>query len=309
MLGIAFFKGQPTDFIIKYVGGQITQQGLGRTFYYLTLNTQIVVIPTSTRDANFIFNELTNNFQSVTLQGQFTYRIVNPTQAATQLNFAYDTRRQTYAAKDPESLPARIANIIQMETRREIQRRTLEETLRQSQEIAAVTLASIQQQALLAPLGVELTNLYFLSAKPTPEVAKALEAQYRETLLRQADEAIYARRGAAVEEERKIKESERATEIALEQQRHDLIALEGDNAQQEAEYKGRATETLAEFEARAAEKALAVYQTMDPRVVLAVALKQMGENARRIGSLNITTETLGSLLNAPSPVAPAEEAR
>ena len=307
MFGIAFFKGQPTDYLIKYVGGRVARQGMGQSFYYLTLNTQVAVIPTSTRDANFVFNELTNNFQAVTLQGQFTYRIANPAQAATQLNFAWDTRRQTYLAKDPDSLPARIANIVQMETRREIQQRTLEETLRQSQEIAAAALAHIREAALLSPLGVELTNLYFLSAKPTPEVAKALEAQYRETLLRQADEAIYARRGAAVAEERKIKESERATEIALEEQRRALITLEGDNARLEAENKGQALETLADFEARAAEKTLAVYKDMDPRSVLAIALKEMGENARKIGSLNITTETLGSLLNTPATSASVEE--
>lgn len=300
MFGIAFFKGQPTDYILKYVGGRVTKEGPGRAFYYLPHNTQIVVIPTSTRDASFVFNELTNNFQSVTLQGQFTYRIADPARAAALLNFAYDPRRQQYLAKDPESLPARIANIVQIETRREIQSRTLEETLRQSQEIAQAAAARIQGQALLATLGVELTSLYFLAAKPTPEVAKALEAQYRETLLRQADEAIYARRGAAVTEERKIKESERATEIALEEQRQALIALEGDNAQREAEYQGRAAETLAEFEARAAEKTLAVYAAMDPRRVLAIALKEMGGNANRIGSLNITTETLASLLNAPT---------
>ena len=51
MLGIAFFKDQPTDYIIKYVGGRVTKEGLGRAFYYLTRNTQIVVVPTSTQDA------------------------------------------------------------------------------------------------------------------------------------------------------------------------------------------------------------------------------------------------------------------
>lgn len=297
MFGIAFFKGQPTDYIIKYAGGRAVRQGLGLSFYYVALSTQVAVIPTSTRDASFVFNELTNNFQSVTLQGQFTYRIADPAQAATQLNFAWNTRRQEYAAKDPDSLPPRIANVVQMETRRELQQRTLEQTLRQSQDIAGAVLARLRDAALLAPLGVELTNLYFLSAKPTPEVAKALEAQYRETLLRQADEAIYARRGAAVAEERKIKESEGATQIALEEQRSSLIALEGDNARIEAENKGRTLETLAGFEARASAQKLAVYSGMDPRSLLALALKEMGENARKIGALNITTETLGSLLN------------
>ena len=92
MLGIAFFKGQPTDYIIKYAGGRAVRQGLGQSFYYVTLNTQVAVIPTSTRDASFVFNELTNNFQSVTLQGQFTFRISDPAQAATQLNFAWNTK-------------------------------------------------------------------------------------------------------------------------------------------------------------------------------------------------------------------------
>ena len=277
------------------------RQGLGQSFYYLMLSTQVAVIPTSTRDASFVFNELTNNFQSVTLQGQFTYRISDPAQAATQLNFAWNTKRQEYAAKDPDSLPPRIANVVQMETRRELQQRTLEQTLRQSQDIAGAVLARIRDAVLLGPLGVELTNLYFLSAKPTPEVAKALKAQYRETLLRQADEAIYARRGAAVAEERKIKESEGATQIALEEQRGSLLALEGDNARIEAENKGQALETLAEFEARASAQRLAVYSGMDPRSVLALALKELGENARKIGALNITTETLGSLLSGIPP--------
>lgn len=306
MFGIRFFKGLPTDYVIKYAGGREVRAGMGLAFFYLAHNTQIVVIPTSTRDANFVFNELTNNFQAVTIQGQFTYRIYNPSQAAALLNFTFDPRTHHYVSEDPERLTQRIANIIQMQTRREIQQRTLEETLRQSQEIADVALTRIREAALLEPMGVELISLYFLAAKPTPEVGKALEAPYRETLLRQADEAIYARRAAAVEEERTIKENERQTEIALEQQRQELIALQGENAQREAEHKGRALETLAGFEARAAETALAVYRTLDPRLVLSVAMKEMGENARRIGNLTITTEMLSSLLNLPEPTGREE---
>ena len=42
-------------------------------------------------------------------------------------------------------------------------------------------------------LGVEVLNLSIVAIKPTPETAKALEAEARELLLRQADEAIYSR--------------------------------------------------------------------------------------------------------------------
>ncbi len=300
MFGFRFFKGQPTEYIIKYASGKVVREGTGLAFYYLAHNTQIVAVPTNSTDGNFIFNEATNNFQAVTIQGQFTYRIVAPRQAAALLNFTMEPYRRNYLSQDPEKLSQRIANIIQVETRGEIQRRTLEETLRDSQAIAAVVMQKIRDALLLQELGVELLNIFFVSAKPTPEVAKALEAEYRETLLRKADEAIYARRGAAVEEERKIKESELNTSVSLEQRRRELIELEGQNAQQEAEFRGRALEKEAEYSARASEMELAVYRTFEPPAILALAMKEIGENAGRIGNLTITSEVLSALLNVQS---------
>jgi hypothetical protein len=297
MLDIGFFKAQPTEYILKYVGGRITREGAGLAFYYLRHNTQIVAIPTSSTDTNFVFNEMTSNFQQVTIQGQCTYRVEKPLRAAALLNFTLDPRSRKYISDDPDRVPQRITNVIQMETRSEIQRRSLEETLGQSETIAAQVLTRIREQALLEPLGVELLSVYFLAAKPTPEVGKALEASYRETLLRRADEAIYARRAAAVEEERKIKENELSTDITLEQQRQQLIDLQGTNAQQEAEYRGKALEQEAAYRARATEMELAIYRTLDPRAIMALAMKEFGQNAERIGNLTITSEILAALLN------------
>lgn len=298
MFNIGFFKGQPTEHVIKYVGGRVVKEGAGLAFYYLQHSTQIVAIPTSSTDANFVFNEVTNNFQAVTIQGQFTYRIHNPQQAAALLNFTIDPRTRAAVSNDPERLPQRIANIIQMETRGEIQKRSLEETLRDSQTIAAGVLTRIRDAALLEPMGVELLSVYFLSAKPTPEVAKALEAEYRETLLRKADEAIYARRAAAVEEERKIKENELNTEITLEQRRQQLIELQGGNTLQEADNRGKAVEREATYKAKAMDMELAVYRALDPRTILALAMRELGQNAGNIGNLTITSEILAALLNA-----------
>jgi regulator of protease activity HflC (stomatin/prohibitin superfamily) len=295
---IAFFKGQPTDYVVKYVGGRVRREGAGLAFWYLPHATQIVTVPTSSVDTAFVFNEVTSNFQSVTMQGQFTYRIHEPRRAAELLNFSIDPAKRSYVSTDPEKLPQRIANVIQMETRSEIQVRTLEQTIAQSQEIAAQVARRIREGALLAPMGAELLSVYFLAAKPTPEVAKALEAEYRETLLRKADEAVYARRAAAVEEERKIKERELSTEVTLEQQRRELIELQGNNAQQEAELRGKAQETEAGYRARAWELELGVYKAMDPRTILALAMKDIGANAARIGNLNITSEVLAALLEA-----------
>jgi hypothetical protein len=43
---------------------------------------------------------------------------------------------------------------------------------------------------------------------------------------------------------------------------------------------------------------LAVYQTLDPRVLLALAMRELGQNAGNIGNLTITSEILAALLNA-----------
>jgi hypothetical protein len=300
-MDIGFFKGQPTHYILKFVAGQVTREGMGLSFFYLKHNTSIVAVPTSSTDANFVFNELTSNFQAVTLQGQFTYRIANARQAAALLNFSIHPRHHTYVSNDPDLLPQRLTNVIQMETRTEIQQRSLEETLRDSQAIAAVVLARIRERGLVEPMGVELLNVYFLSARPTPEVAKALEAEYRETLLGKADEAIYRRRAAAVEEERKIKEHELSSDITLEQQRQQLIELQGSNAQQEAEYRGRALEREAEHRSRAMEMELGAYRSLEAGTILALAIKELGENAGKIGNLTITSEILAALLDSQPP--------
>jgi regulator of protease activity HflC (stomatin/prohibitin superfamily) len=301
MFNIGFFKGQPTDYIIRYSYGNVYQEGPGLAFFYTRFKTQIVAVPTAGIDANFVFNELTNNFQEVTLQGQLTYRIHNPKLTASLLNFSIDPLNRSYVSNDPDKLAGRICNIVQIETRNEIQKRTLEETLRDSQAIAIEILRRLREGGpLLQAMGVELLSVYFLSARPTPEVAKALEAEYREKLLRQSDEATYARRAAAVDEERKIKQKELDSDKALEEQRRELIVLQGANARQEAEARGQALELEAQYRARATEMELGVYRSLDPRLLVAYALKEMGQNAAKVGNLTITTEMLAGLLNPPS---------
>lgn len=301
MFNIAYFKGQPTDYIFQYSSGQLARKGPGLAFFYLKYKTQIVAVPTGSIDANFAFNEITSNFQEVTLQGQLTYRIINPELAAKVLNFAIDPATRNYLSDDPDKLAGRVSNVVQIETRNEIKSRSLEETLRDSQTIAAEVLARTRRDSReLQEMGVELSGVYILSARPTPEVAKALEAEYRETLLRKADEAISARRASAVDEERKIKEKQLDSDKAIEEQRKALLVLQGENAKQEAEARGIALELEAQYKARAIESELAPYKSLDPRFLAAFALKDMGHNAERIGNLTITTDVLAGLLNPPA---------
>jgi regulator of protease activity HflC (stomatin/prohibitin superfamily) len=203
--------------------------------------------------------------------------------------------------EDLNALAQKIINVVRIETRSEVEKRTLAEVLRDSRAIAKDVEQRVREAAVLNPLGVELLSVFFLSARPTPEVAKALEAEYRESLMRQADEAIYARRGAAVDEERKIKEKQLESDKALEQQRQALIDLQGANALKEAENCGLAMEKEAQYRARSTELELAVLRGFEPRALLAIALRELGQNAGKVGNLTITTEMLASLLNQTPP--------
>ncbi|HZO74913.1 MAG TPA: SPFH domain-containing protein [Ktedonobacteraceae bacterium] len=86
----AYFKSEPTEYILAYSNGKIAQQGAGLAFWYWRPSTSIVLVPISTVDAPFVFNETTGNFQAVTLQGQITYRIIEPETISRLLNFTPD---------------------------------------------------------------------------------------------------------------------------------------------------------------------------------------------------------------------------
>lgn len=293
-----YFKGQPTEYIQQVVNGKVKRQGLGLSFPYLRMKTSIVVVPTSGIDANFVFNEVTNNFQEVTIQGQFTYRISEPAQAVMTMNFSIDPRFHRPVTNDLERLPQRIANVIQLETRAELQTLTLEQTINQSDSIATAVLTRVKDSEVLRSQGITVLSIHFLSVKPTPEVAKALEADYRENLLKKADEAIYARREAAVENEQKIQERQLNSDIVLAGQRDKLIDLEGANALKEAETRGKALEQESIHKTQALKMELEAYQTLNPQELLALGIKSLGDNAQKIGNLTITSEVLSALLEA-----------
>src|SRR6185437_8141726 len=122
-----YFKAEPTEYILASANGQIFREGAGRAFWYWAPRTSIVLVPISTTDGTFVFNEVTGNFQSVTLQGQLTYRITQPQVISRLLNFTINPRTRRYLSEDPDKLNQRIVNIVQMYTRNELQQLSLED--------------------------------------------------------------------------------------------------------------------------------------------------------------------------------------
>src|SRR5271166_1380221 len=235
---LSYVKIPATHYALHYQQGMIRHEGLGLSFFYYSPSATIVSVPLGSTDAPFAFQESTADFQAVTVQGQLTYRVADPKKVAGLLDFSLD-RNGKYLADGPERLQERLVKSAQVAARAVTQRMALREVLTSATAIGAEVADALKASELIAGLGVEILDLALISVKPTPEMAKALEAEAREALQRKSDEAIYARRNAAVEQERRIKESELNTEIAVEDKKRQIreaqmsadIAIEEQRAQ------------------------------------------------------------------------------
>ncbi len=282
---IKYFKGKPNVHVIAYRDGEIFKQGRGKALWYSPLNTTIAAVPVMTQDAHFIFNEVTANFQEIAVQGSVTYRIMDPVLAAGKHDFTIHTRTGNFLSKDPEKLVQRIINLIQTHARTQVNQMDLETAIREVKTIAAEVLELMQAEEDLRNLGLVIENLHIAAIKPSPEMQKALEADYREGLQKRADQAIYDRRAAAQAEEDKLKRREMETEVELEDRRKDLVNMQAENQL-----------TLAEADAKAEEMKLNPYSEMGPQALLAMALKEWAANTGKIGTLNINPDMLGQLI-------------
>jgi len=337
MFGIRFVKAQPTIYLMKYRAGAVTREGTGlSTLYYAPL-TSLVAVPTGSRDAAFIFQQIARDFQALTIQGHVTYRISEPKKAASMLNFTLKADGRTYESDDPEKLPQRILGTVEVLAQQAVKALPLKEALQASDRIAEAIASGLRSRADIASLGLEILGVSVRGVKPTPDTARALEAEAREAILKGADEAIYARRNFAVEQERAIRESELDTEVAVEQKKRSIretqmdaeasvaakqselrearlvadITLEGKRKDFVALNAGN-TRTLADAEAYRVGALMKIFEGVDTRVIQALAAIGMqpgqliaqaftgiAEKAERIGQLNVSPDLLTALLEKP----------
>lgn len=334
MFGFRFIKFQPNEYVLKYKNGRVIKEGPGISFVYHAPTTSIVAIPLGSVEVPFIFEEYTLDFQIVTIQGQVTYRIVDQKKITQMMNYTLDIKGRSYASDDPEKLSQRIINIVKVQTKVHLSNLPLREAVKSSERLALDISNEIMENKEICTLGIEVLGLSILAILPNKETARALEAQAREEILRNADEAIYQRRNSSIEQERKIKENELNTEIAIEskkkqireaqmeaeravqqkqnqlkaeqlnfeilqeEKRKDFIQLTVENQKSEADAKA--------YELTAVMKSLdgidpEIVQSlanigMQPGKLIALAFQGLAENAQKIGELNISPDLLQTLV-------------
>ncbi len=322
MLGIRFVKVPPTTYVLQFRGGTVRREGAGLSFFCFGPFSEVVQVPIASMDVPFVFNEVTSDFQDATIQGQLTYRIQDAKRVAALLDFSVNPAGR-HRSEDPSKLNDRLIQAAQILARSFTQRHHLQEVLVSSDRLVAEVLAGLKESEVVAMLGVEVLALSIMSIKATPEMTKALQAEAREQLLRNADEAVYERRNLAVELERRIKESELNTEIvveqkrrtvretqmqaeiAVEQQRAALVDQRVENERKEASARAhalRATlEPLKDIDWRTLMAASS--GAADPKHMIALAFRDLADNAQKIGTLNVSPDLLAMLLRDPPPAA------
>ena len=332
MFGFQFFKGDPSSFVMRFKNGKVKQQGTGSSFFYYAPTSSVVVVPLNSKESSFAFRTKTKDFQEVSIQGQVAYRISDPVKAAQMLNFTVSPKGE-YLLDDPEKIEERVLRSVQVLIRNSAQTLPLRQALVCAQTLSTELQASLPSQGALQLLGIEINEVAVTAVVPTPETGKALEADMREQLLKDADAAIYERRLASIDQERQVQEKELAGEQALaiqqqaieqqklcaereqmqqrfamsqeqieaqtadESKRTALVELKNNNA------KAKADSRLYELKGQ-----LAAYESIDierlkimsmvglkPEQLIAQAIENLTKGENQVGNLNISPELFQAL--------------
>lgn len=332
MFGIRYIKSPPSHYLLQYRDGRIVREGTGLAFFYFAPRSTLVSVPLTSVDLPFMFEEITRDFQVVTLQGQVSFRVAQPRLLVEQQDYSL-LPNGAYASEDPQRLPARILNAVKAQFRALLQATDLRELLQGTEKLARAARHGMTEAHSLASLGIEIGDLGLLAVKPNPETARALEAPMREQILKQADDATYARRNAAIEQEQLIRESELRSElvveqkkrqvretqveservilekkhqiqtqelagkVALEQKNVELVQLRGENQKQEAEVRAYGAQLLIDamkgVDARTLQ-ALMMGQA-SPEALMALGFQAFADNAAKIGEFNFAPDALRQL--------------
>lgn len=332
MFGIRHIKFDSMTYVLHFKNGKIVKEGRGLSFFYFAPDSSIVAIPMGSNDLPFIFNENTHDYQTVKIQGQISYKITDPKALSNTLDFTVN-EAGVYKKNDIEKLNQRIINLAQTSTSSFIHELSLKDAIRSAKQIEGNILDGLMNSEAIRTMGIEILGANILAVQTTPEMARALETETREKLQQQADEAIYERRNFAVEQERKIKESELNTEIAVEEkqkqieekrmetevqqeennrilremkiaadisvenQRKQLIEQKTENDRKEAETQGYMLEASLKPYKEIDWKVLnALTGKQDARNNIALAFRELAENAGKIGNLNISPDLLDTIL-------------
>jgi len=320
-------RAEPNEYILHYRKGRLAAEGAGLAYWFNPLTAAVAKVPVDDCEATFMHHERSSDLQTVVVQATVMYRFKRPAQAATRLNFTVDLRTGAWIDQPLDKANAFWATRTMAPVRRFLASVPLAEAVRTGPErMADLIRATLENDPEIDAMGMAVVGVQVVSVAPTAELEKALQTPTRESLQQKADEAVFARRALAVENERAIRENELATELELSKRQEALIEQQGANrmrkvqrdaesemaeaaasierenlvaeadaaqTQKRAEGKAAATRVMGEASADAERLRVELWEKASARTQMGMAMQELARHIKRIGHLNITPNVLG----------------
>ncbi|MDE2346565.1 MAG: SPFH domain-containing protein, partial [Gammaproteobacteria bacterium] len=87
MFGFKYHKASPNTYILQFRNGRPVREGSGLSFFYFAPSSSLVAVPMQSLEAPFMFQDVSRDFQDVTIQGQVSFRVTDPKKIAAMMNF------------------------------------------------------------------------------------------------------------------------------------------------------------------------------------------------------------------------------
>ena len=304
---------------MRYRRGELVREGTGLAFWFRPITTAIAEIPVDDRELPFLFHARSADYQRVTVQGAITFRVTDPERLADRIDFSIDLEQGVWSGEPLEQVGGLLTQLAQQFVIDRLAARELRAILAEGvAPIRARIDSGLAEEPALGALGLQVVAVRVADVAPTAEVEKALQQPAREQIQSQADEATFARRATAVENERAIAENELANRIELARREEQLVSQHGTNERRRAEEEAaarmvaaRAADERERLEARRRADAIdlveqaglriereraEIQQAMAPDVLLALALRELAGQLGNIEHLTITPDLIGPLL-------------
>ena len=328
-----YVKFLPSQYIFRYRKGKLIHQGVGLSFFFFEQETSAMAIPVTNQDTDFIFEEMTFDFQKISIQGQMTYRITDYAKISGAFDFTMNLKTKQYYGNPMQKLAKRMTNIAESFIKSKISKMQMTQAIPSSLALASDVWEQMRNCPELTALGVSVTGFSILKISANAETSRAFEARTREQILKQSDDAIYERRNASIEQERHVKENELNTEIclkekqqriqetenqlqkirtlseaereelkidaeiAIEKKRQELAELRFQNAKKDADAEAYRIQAIMQAYSQLNAEVLIALATlnMNPETLLAQAFEKLAGNSEKIGTLNITPDFLQAI--------------
>jgi len=300
-------RSDAVSHVMHYRRARVIRSGPGLSMWFNPMTDSIAEVPTDDRELALLLHARSSDFQDVMAQGVLTYRAVVPQSLARRVDFTIDLRRGSWREEPLEKLGLMLSQMAQEHALNYMTVHPIKTLLADGVlPLRDAIEKGVRATAALGEMGLELVTVHIGSIKPSADLEKAIEAPTRERIKQDADEAAFARRAMAVENERAIAENEMHNRIELAKREAALLEQQGENARRQAidaaetariggDARALRIKTIEGARSEVERERVAFLEKVGPPTLLALAARDFAGKVGAIEHFNVTPDLLALL--------------